>query len=65
MSSVSELVPVGGLLPEQAEEGKKPAEIPELSSMSQMIQMVGGVADQPNGQKPLEQLELPEGKQQP
>ena len=62
MSSVSELIPVGGL-PEQPE-GKRPLESPELSSMSQVIH-VDGLPEQPKGQKPLEQLEVPEGKQQP
>jgi len=62
VSSVSELIPVGGL-PEQPE-GKRPLESPELSSMSQVIH-VDGLPEQPKGQKPLEQLEVPEGKQQP
>ena len=64
MSSVSELIPVGGLLPEKPEEGKKPLESPEVSSMSQMIH-VEGLPEQSEGQKPLQQLELPDGKQQP
>jgi len=64
VSSVSELVPVGGLLPEKPEEGNKTVESPELSSISQIMQSFM-LAEQPEGQKPLEQLELPEGKQQP
>jgi len=62
VSSVSELIPVGGL-PEQPE-GKRPLESPELSSMSQVIH-VDGLPEQPEEQKPLEQMQVPEGKQQP
>jgi len=65
VSSVSKLIPVGGLLlPEKPEEGNKTVESPGLSSMSQMMQSFM-LAEQPEGKKPLEQLELPEGKQQP
>ena len=65
MSSVSELVPVGGL---QLPEGKEPLESPDVSSMSQMISVGGGLSEQAEGKKPVEspeQLVLPEGKQQP
>jgi len=63
VSSVSELIPVGGL-PEQPE-GK--VESPNVSSMSQIVQ-VGGLPEQPEGKglfESPEQLEVPEGKQQP
>ena len=62
VSSVSELIPVGGL-PEKPE-GKEIVESPNVSSISQMIH-VGGLPEQPEGKKPLEQLEVPEEKQQP
>ena len=66
MSSVSELVPVGGL---QLPEGKEPLESPDVSSMSQMISVGGGLLDQKaEGMKPVEspeQLEVPGVKQQP
>ena len=64
MSSVSELVPVGGKLPE----GKEPLQSPDVSSMNQMISVGGGLLEQAEGKKPVEspeQLEVPEGKQQP
>ena len=60
---MSELIPVGGL-PEQPE-GK--VESPNISSMSQIVQ-VGGLPEQPEGKglfESPEQLEVPEGKQQP
>jgi len=65
VSSVSELVPVGG---QQLPEGKEPLESPDVSSMSQMISVGGGLSEQAEGKKPVEspeQLVLPEGKQQP
>ena len=65
MSSVSELVPVGG---QQLPEGKEPLESPDVASMSQMISVGGGLSEQAEGKKPVEspeQLVLPEGKQQP
>ena len=65
MSSVSELIPVGG---QKLPEGKEPLESPDVSSMSQMISVGGGLSEQAGGMKPIEspqQLEVPEGKQQP
>ena len=65
MSSVSELIPVGG---QQLPEGKEPLQSPDVSSMSQMISVGGGLSEQAEGKKPVEspeQLEVPEGKQQP
>ena len=65
MSSVSELIPVGG---QQLPEGKEPLASPDVSSMSQMISVGGGLSEQAEGKKPVEspeQLVLPEGKQQP
>ena len=64
MSSVSELIPVGGLQAEK-HEGKKPVESPELSSMQSQTILVGGLPEQPDGKEPLDQLEPPGGKQQP
>ena len=64
MSSVSELIPVGGKL----SEGKEPLEGPDVSSMSQMISVGGGLSEQAEGKKPVEspdKLVVPEGKQQP
>ena len=66
MSSVSELIPVGG---QQLPEGKEPLQSPDVASMSQIISVGGGLSEQKaEGKKPVEspeQLEVPEGKQQP
>ena len=63
MSSVSELIPVGGELPE----GEEPLESPSVSSISQQTIRVGGIAEEnAEGQKPLPSPnEVPEGQQQP
>ena len=65
MSSVSELIPVGGQMPD----GKEGLESQDVSSMSQMIGVVDGLSEQANGKEPVEspdQLEeVPEEKQQP
>ena len=64
MSSVSELIPVGG---QKLPEGKEPLESPDVSSMSQMISVGGGLSEQAEGKKPVEspeQLEVPGRKQQ-
>jgi len=65
VSSVSELIPVGGQMPD----GKEGLESQDVSSMSQMIGVVDGLSEQANGKKLVEspdQLEeVPEEKQQP
>ena len=43
MSSVSELIPVGG---QKLPEGKELLESPDVSSMSQMISVGGGLSEQ-------------------
>ena len=65
MSSVSELIPVGG---QKLPEGKELIESPNVSSISEQMISVGGLSEEKavEGKKPVESPDkVPEGQQLP